>query len=412
MAKELVQILDQRPAMTGSGIYLQALYNRAAEAGYKQAVIAAALEDSPYQDLGGIAREDFYPVLFNSKKLPFAPFGMSDNMPYSSSQYKKMSKAQKDSFLAGYLSELEKILRRFDQPIILTHHLWLMAAGVAKSFQDLKVMAICHGTGIRQLRQNPGFAAEVKEGLNYLKQIFALNNVQKELITEHYSIGPARIKVTGLGYNSRYFSLPTEAEIIAKRSKEKPELIYAGKLSHSKGVLSLIRALEMVDNANLKVTFVGSGQGAEAQEIKARANKLKHQVEFTGQISQAEVAQRFRLADLLCLPSFYEGFALVILEALASGLRVVSSDLPGVQAKIPDHLKEAGTINFVELPELKDVDKPVESDLPGYEKRLAAAVRKQLEKVDELDFLRDPEYKKAVQSLNWESVFAEIAAEF
>jgi len=412
MAKELVQLLDQRPAMTGSGIYLQALYNAAAEVGYKQAVIGAALADSPYQDLEGIARKDFYPVLFNSDKLPYAPFGMSDNMPYPSSQYRNMSKKQKDSFLDAYLAELEKVLEGFEDPIILTHHLWLVAAEVSKKYQDLKVMAVCHGTGIRQLRQNPGFAAEVKEGLSYLKQVFALNDVQKELIVNHFSIEPAQIKVTGLGYNSQYFSLPTEQEIIEKRSKDKPELIYVGKLSYSKGVISLIKALEMIDCRNLKVTLIGSGQGEEAQEIKARASDLKYQVEFTGQISQAEVAKRLRLADLLCLPSFYEGFALVILEALASGLRIVSSDLPGVRDKIPGYIKETGTINFIELPELKDVDKPVESDLPGYERRLAKAVSEQLEKVDELDFLREPEYKKAVQSLNWKSVFAEIEAEF
>ncbi len=412
MAKELVQLLGQRPAMTGSGIYLQALYNAASEAGYRQAVIAAAIGDNLYRDLDGIARKDFHPVLFNSDRLPFDPFGMSDNMPYPSSQYKKMTAEQKDRFLNVYLSSLEEVLDRFNDPVILTHHLWLLSAAVSEKFQDLKVMAICHGTGIRQLMQNPGFETEVKEGLSFVGKIFALNDSQRELIAEHFLIAPDKITVTGLGYNSQYFSFPTEEEILEKRSKEQPELIYVGKLSYSKGVVSFIRALEMVDDKKLKVTFIGSGQGAEAQEIKTKACKLKHEVEFTGQISQAEVAKRLKFADLLCLPSFYEGFALVILEALASGLRVVSSDLPGVRDKIPGYIKEAGTINFVDLPELKDVDKPVESDLPDYEERLTETIIDQIEKVNELDFLRDVEYKEAVQSLNWESVFDKIEAEF
>ena len=174
----------------------------------------------------------------------------------------------------------------------------------------------------------------------------------------------------------------------------------------------MIRAIEQVDARNLKLTFIGSGQGAEAQEIKDRAYQLKHKVDFTGQISQAEVAERMKMADLLFLPSFYEGFALVILEALASGLRIVSSDLPGVKDKIPDYIKEKGTINFVDLPELKDVDRPVESDLPAYEKRLAEAIRDQLGKINELDFLRDIKYLEAVMSLNWKSVFEMIVQEF
>lgn len=412
MAKELVQILGQRPAMTGSGIYLQALYNAAKSAGYKQAVIGSAVEDGIYQDLDGIARKDFYPVIFNSTRLPFAPFGMSDNMPYPSSQYKDMSDDQKEKFLDGYFSRLEEVLKRLNNPVILTHHLWLLSAEISKKFKDLQVMAICHGTGIRQLRQNPGFSSEIKEGLNYADKIFALNDEQKKMISKHFSISPEKIKVTGLGYNSQYFSFPTDAKIKEKRDKAEVELIYVGKLSHSKGVNSLIRAIDQVDSRNLKVTFIGSGQGAEAQEIKERTYNLKHEVEFTGQISQAEVAERMKLADLLCLPSFYEGFALVILEALASGLRVVSSDLPGVKDKISDYIKEAGTINFVELPELKDVDRPVESDLPAYEKRLAEAIRDQLGKINELDFLRDIKYIEAVRSLNWKSVFEMIEQEF
>ena len=412
MAKELIQILGQRPAMTGSGIYLQALYNAAKAAGYKQAVIGAAVKDSPYKDLDGVAKDDFYPVIFNSKELPFDPFGMSDNMPYPSSQYKNMTEVEKEKFLNCYFSRLEEALERLNDPVIITHHLWLLSAGIAERFQNLKVMAICHGTGIRQLRQNPGFSKKIKEGLSYVDQVFALNDEQKKLIIDHFSIPAERIKVTGLGYNSQYFSFPTEVEIRDKREKEGVELVYVGKLSHSKGVNSLIRAIEQVDASNLKVIFIGSGQGAEAQEIKDRANNLKHEVEFTGQISQAEVAERMKIADLLCLPSFYEGFALVILEALASGLRVVSSDLPGVKDKIPDYIKEAGTITFVDLPELKDVDRPVESDLPAYEKRLAEAIRDQLENINQLDFLRDIKYLEAVRSLNWKSVFEMIAQEF
>lgn len=412
MAKELIQVLGQRPGLTGSGIYLQALYNAASEAGYKQAVIASADIDNPYQDLDGIIKDDFYPVLFNSEKLPFEPFGMSDNMPYPSSQYKKMTAAEKARFLDAYLLKLEKVLDRFDQPVILSHHLWLLSAAVAENFKDFKVLAICHGTGIRQLIQNPGFGQEVKAGLSNLKKIFALNKNQKKIIARHFSNKPADIKVTGLGYNSNFFSFPTEKESIAKKNKEKPEIIYLGKLSYSKGVVSLLRALELVNNKELKVTLIGSGQGAEARAIKAKADSLNHEIEFTGQLSQADVAKRLKLADILCLPSFYEGFALVILEALASGLRVVSSDLPGVRDKIPGYIKEAGTINFVELPELKDVDQPVKSDLPDYEERLAAAIRDQLEEINELDYLRDAKYKEAVQSLNWRSVFKKIESAF
>ena len=78
-----------------------------------------------------------------------------------------------------------------------------------------------------------------------------------------------------------------------------------------------------------------------------------------------------RKCHLFIIPSFYEGLSLVTLEALASGLRVAASELPGIREWVGPRMEEAGIIEYVALPGLRSVDVPVAADLPVYEKRLA-----------------------------------------
>lgn len=75
----------------------------------------------------------------------------------------------------------------------------------------------------------------------------------------------------------------------------------------------------------------------------------------------------------MVLPSFFEGLPLVIIEALACGLNIVTTDLPGVQDwldnNIPNH-----TVLFVPPPRMLNVDEPLPEDLPLFQKNLAQTI--------------------------------------
>ena len=69
---------------------------------------------------------------------------------------------------------------------------------------------------------------------------------------------------------------------------------------------------------------------------------------------QEKLAELFRRSHLLILPSFYEGLALVLLEALACGCRLVSTNFPGLEEVLGE--LPGSYCRLVDLPRLKSLD--------------------------------------------------------
>ncbi len=99
---------------------------------------------------------------------------------------------------------------------------------------------------------------------------------------------------------------------------------------------------------------------------------------FLGALSQAELSHVFRSSRVFVLSSFYEGLPLVLLEALACGCRVVTTDLPGLDTWLPKAIQDTGIVERVRLPRLIRVDEPHPSDIPEFVSRLASAISRQL----------------------------------
>ena len=94
---------------------------------------------------------------------------------------------------------------------------------------------------------------------------------------------------------------------------------------------------------------------------------------FLGKLDQKTLAKRMTQCDVFILPSFYEGLPLVLIEAMACGLRTICTDLPGIRPWLNRVLPENGTL-FVEPPKMRNTDEPLPECLPDFEKRLARAM--------------------------------------
>ena len=81
------------------------------------------------------------------------------------------------------------------------------------------------------------------------------------------------------------------------------------------------------------------------------------------------------------MPSYYEGLGLVAIEALASGLYVVVTEIEAPMALLGDKINSSGVIKYVQPPRIYDTDKPLEEDLPAFKGRLKEAMLEQIEKV-------------------------------
>ena len=126
-----------------------------------------------------------------------------------------------------------------------------------------------------------------------------------------------------------------------------PFLLFLGRLSRQKGLDLLLHAFERVARARPNLWLVLAGPDHEGYEAHVRAMvrqlDLERRVVFTGMLTGARKLAAFVDADLFVLPSYFENFGAVIIEALACGLPVLISD----QVNIHQELSAAGVATVV-----------------------------------------------------------------
>jgi glycosyltransferase involved in cell wall biosynthesis len=109
-------------------------------------------------------------------------------------------------------------------------------------------------------------------------------------------------------------------------------ILFVGRLRTRKALAVLLEALPRV-RARLpgaRLVVVGDGEQRAAVAAQVRRLGLEGAVELTGALGRDATRQWFQRADVLCLPSLYEGFPMVILEAMAEALPVVATAVAGV----------------------------------------------------------------------------------
>ncbi|RSK38882.1 colanic acid biosynthesis glycosyltransferase WcaL [Rhodovulum iodosum] len=162
-------------------------------------------------------------------------------------------------------------------------------------------------------------------------------------------------------------------------------VLFIGRLDAVKGVPLLLEAFARLRPAHPGATLciIGDGPHRAALEQQARALGLDPASVFLGYRPQAEVAALLEEADMLVLPSFAEGVPVVLMEAMASRIPVIASQVAGV-----GELVEDGRSGFIIPP--GDVDSLAErldrllSD-PELCRRMGAAGRGQVEAAFDID---------------------------
>lgn len=392
---KILNIIAQKPMSTGSGIYLTELVRVMAEQGYSQGVVAGVYKEDEINLPAGV---DFYPVFYNSEVLPFPIFGMSDEMPYESSKYRDMTKDMEDRFKKAFLTVIERAVEEVKPDIILCHHLYLLTSIVRERYPEAKVYGFCHNTDIRQMGKHSLEREFIIENIRKLDRIFAPQKAQADEVVKTYGVDEDKITLVGIGYNKGIFN--------SDGRTEKPgvkRLLFTGKIAEKKGVLSLLRAVNKLNyqENEIELTLVGgAGNEEEYKEITELAKRCKYKVEFTGRLAPVEVAKRYRNSDVFVLPSFFDAIPLVVIEALACGMKVVLTTLPGV----PEFFKNnspLANIRYVKLPTIVNMDEAVEEELPDFEERLANAI------AESVDDESTPD-AGCVDNLSWENILNKV----
>ncbi|WP_300279262.1 glycosyltransferase family 4 protein [Peptacetobacter sp.] len=377
----ILHITTQKPNSTGSGIYMCGMINGFEKLGYEQSVIAGVDIDDDIKTIkDSLGNVKFYPVIYNTNELNFNVVGMSDSMPYKSTRYRDLDENMVKKLKLSFLNQIEKAIKEYKIDTIICHHLYLLTAFVREVIKDknIKVLAVCHGTCLRQLKTIPLEREYIKENIKKLDKIFALHEEQRKDIISTFGIESDKVYVIGSGYNDSIFK-----NIEYTKKENYISLIFAGKICKSKGLLSFINCLDRLNYKKdlLKIKLAGTGSDEKSyNEIVDRAKKSKYDILFLGKLDQKKLSEEFNKADIFVLPSFYEGLPVVILEAMACGTDVITTDIPGVREWIGEKINKSGKIEYVSLPNMQSVGIPKEEDLNDFEDRLSKTIEKMINK--------------------------------
>lgn len=117
----------------------------------------------------------------------------------------------------------------------------------------------------------------------------------------------------------------------------KPFILGIGRLSHQKGFDVLIRAFARCGDvtSRWRLAIIGKGEEEERLKLLAREVAVADRVHFLGTVS--DVGRVLSEASLFVLPSRYEGFPNALMEAMAAGTAVITTDCPSGPAELVEH---------------------------------------------------------------------------
>lgn len=374
----ILHITAQKPNSTGSGVYMSGVIESLNKLGHKQGVIAGIDINDENNYLN--KKVKFYPMIYNSERLPFPVVGMSDIMPYESTKYKNLTEDMIDKIKEEFTYILDMAIKEFKPDIIICNHLYFITSVVRERVKDIKVVGICHGTCLRQLKNIDLKHNYIISNINKLDHIFALHNEQKEEIIKIFKVKNDKVSTIGSGYDDKVF--------YNKNYKKEKEIniTYAGKICESKGIKSLLNSLSILDynEEDIIVNIAGSGSDQEeTNEIIEISKKSKYKVYFHGKLNHEELSELFNKSHIFVLPSFYEGLPVVVLESLACGCKVIVSKINGLEDFIGEDINDSHNILYLKMPRMINFTTPLKDDLPKFEENIAKCMERFINTINE-----------------------------
>lgn len=154
-----------------------------------------------------------------------------------------------------------------------------------------------------------------------------------EKLTKRYSHGSKK-KRPILIHNG--INLPSTNAILLKSETEKVEFTLGsvGRLAEQKGYINLLAAMPKVLqwHPEARMVLLGDGELRSQLEAQVRELDLQNKVEIAGQVNN--VLERLEGFDLFVSSSLWEGLPTVIMEAMAVGIPVIATDIPGSREMI------------------------------------------------------------------------------
>lgn len=281
----------------------------------------------------------------NSSALPYN-FPCFTTHPRSNTTFADLDQNELAQYLAAFDQVIAERIAAFRPDIVHVQHIWLLAYLVSK--YQIPFVITTHGTDLIGYEKWPEFRRFCDIAANNCARIIAISRDNHQSVLKIFPRAKNKTLLMPNGYNSDIFYLEEtdRAALLAEYgiSYDKELIIlFAGKLTAVKGLDTLLLAAREYEKSQPgNIITVIAGTGEKKEELWQLKEELKlNSVYFIGHRNQNELRLLYSNADIFVMPSRYEAFGLVALEAMACGLAVVASNVGG----LPDFIgSEVGTL--------------------------------------------------------------------
>jgi glycogen(starch) synthase len=222
----------------------------------------------------------------------------------------------------------DQLARRFEAPLVTTIH--ATEYGRHQGWVKDHPQAYIHG---------------VERWItNRSQRVIACSAYMQEQIADIFAVAPGRITVIPNGIDPADLPQPGAEELARLRAgfaaPEERLVLLIGRLVYEKGFQLALEAMPRLIAAVPGTRFLVAGSGTHEEELRKQAKELglmEHGT-FLGWIGDDVLRSLYGIADLTVVPSIYEPFGLVALEAMASGCPVIVADTGGLREVVPHEL--------------------------------------------------------------------------
>ncbi|NRF90418.1 DUF1957 domain-containing protein [Paenibacillus frigoriresistens] len=220
---------------------------------------------------------------------------------------------------------------------LLHAHDWMVAhtAREIKISYDIPLVATIHAT---EWGRNQGnLYSDLQRKIHHLEwqltyeanRVFVCSSYMKEEVGRIFNLPLDKVSVHPNGIrtpkpNTKALNRP---DFVAKQDKV---IFFIGRLVYEKGIQILLEALPKIMSQVPQAKLIIAGSGPMESELRAQAVIFGDRVLFTGFVDDAYRTQLYQSTDVCVIPSLYEPFGIVALEAMANRKPLVLSDTGGL----------------------------------------------------------------------------------
>jgi teichuronic acid biosynthesis glycosyltransferase TuaC len=250
-------------------------------------------------------------------------------------------------FFFGTFNTLRKIKKTYNPDVINVHWMYPDGFGTVLAAKLLGIPVVTHSLGcdINESATYPSRRFFIKLALKWADFNISVSEELRKKTVQIGSLSERTITIMN-GVNKELFK--SRDKIFIRQNLSLPEdktlFLYAGNFNIEKGLEVLIRAFYQVHKKYRNALLVVVGSGPLEKEIYQLVSELgiASKIIFVGRVTHDQIPEYLAAADFLCLPSLREGCPNIVLEALSTGIPVLSSKVGAVPEMLSSEEHDLG----------------------------------------------------------------------